>query len=159
MLAEIEKNALEILTHFNSVYWEQFRYHREKEYHIFIWTSAILLAGIAGLLVIKQGEVPIYTKYGAWGHSFATLAVLVWLAGSVWMQRRERTSGNQYVNVIKNIATELGGFEGGQPTCVLPSDWKDWTSASDTGFRFNFVPISCLVGLLAIALIWAPWFG
>ena len=124
MCDDIESKTLKILTHFNDIYWQQFRYHREKEYRIFVWTSALLLAGIAGLLVTKQGEVPIYVQYGILGKTVATLAILVWLVASVWMQKRERNSGNSYIIVLVNIANKLGAFEPDRPTGVLPEDWN-----------------------------------
>ncbi len=159
MCEEIDSKALQTLTHFNDIYWQQFRYHREKEYRIFVWTSAILLAGIAGLLVTKQGELPVYVQYGICGQVVATLVVLGWLGASVWMQKRERKSGNSYITILVNIATKLGAFDPERPTCVLPNNWSSWKDTPQTGFQFNFVPITCLVGVIAVGLVWLPRLG
>ncbi len=163
MYEEIDDKALQTLTHFNNIYWQQFRYHREKEYRIFVWTSAILLAGIAGLLVTKQGELPIFVQYGIYGHVAATLVVFGWLIGSVWMQRRERKSGNAYITVLLKLATKLGAFDPKGPTCILPDNlqdnWSSWGDTRQTSYRFNFIPITYLVGATAGIIIWLPWFG
>ena len=80
----------EILLHFNTTYWSQLNYHREKEYKIFVWTSGILIAVLAGLLTTKQGEIPVYLYYGVTGRVVASGGVIAWMYCSLWLQKRER---------------------------------------------------------------------
>ncbi|NLF67619.1 MAG: hypothetical protein GX575_01050 [Candidatus Anammoximicrobium sp.] len=155
------RNATATLLHFNQIYWERLNYHREKEYRIFVWTSAILLGGIAALVVSKQGEMPIYLRYGALGRVGASFALLVWTGLSVVLQVRERNFGNAYVAVIVRISQLLGGFDEGRTgdgQSALPKEWEAWTSETRTNIcgmlKRNYIPVTCTLGAFAVVLLW-----
>jgi hypothetical protein len=158
-------NKQEIFLHFNTVYWNQLNYHREKEYRIFVWTSGVLVAVLAGLLITKKGEIPAYLYYGVIGRVAASVGVIAWMFSSLWLQKRERRYGNNYVAVLLGITDRLKGFEigvfesdGGYS--VLPVSWKEWEKQRPQSVRMisSYMPITLLLTGGALLLIWLVQF-
>jgi hypothetical protein len=156
-----QRDGTATLFHFNQIYWERLNYHREKEYRVFVWTSAILLGGIAALVISKQGEMPVYLRYGVGGRLCASFALLIWTGLSVLLQIRERRFGDGYVSVIVRISQLLRGFDEDftiDGKSVLPKSWQDWPADTKTNLagvlRRNYIPVSCALGALAILLLW-----
>ena len=159
-------NQQRILEHFSKIYWEKLNYHREKEYRIFIWTSAILLAGIAALTVSKNDETAIFLRYGFTGKMYASVALIIWIFLSVILQIRERRYGNDYIEVIVRASKLLYGFENGffdnleSNLSLLPKDWENWTNVLQQERKIsrlltkNFVPVTLLLGGLTLILLW-----
>ena len=148
---------LNSLISFNTVYWSQYNYHREKEYRIFVWTSTILIAAIAVLIIDKKGETPIFVLYGQAGQLGAYIGIGFWIVGSIVMQIHERIKGNKYARILIDIADSMGGFDKqSNDETILPVDWKEWKNVPDKikfhMFFSNYIPATFVLGIAAIAL-------
>ena len=142
------------IMHYNEIYWMQLRYHREREYKIFIWTSAILLSLLAGL---TTGKIPPDFLGNMIGKLFASTLITIWSVIAISLQKNERNYGNQYTPVLADIAKELGMIKE-ENKGLLPTEWGSWGKKGNMKLSYHlvtgYVPITVFLGAVSVLLIW-----
>ncbi|MCL6416608.1 hypothetical protein MIB92_13190 [Aestuariirhabdus sp. Z084] len=156
-------NKQQLLEHLNQIYWHQFGYHREKEYKIFIWSSAILLAGMAGLITGADNGA-LLSRPGFPAKVYLSGAIIIWIGVSIAMQLRERMHGDRYSGVLVRISKNLHCYDKNffnfpQEGSLLPESWQRWEEEESPRLSRllgkNFVPITAILGLLMLLLLWS----
>lgn len=160
----MESHKVDILKHLNQTYWNQFNYHREKEYKIFIWTNAIFIAGVASLFKEFCKDDTIINSININTKILISLLLLIWGSVSIWLQIRQRINGDKYSGVIVRISKHLKCYEKnyfteGDDEPLLPYSWQNWENEEKPKIkrllRKNFIPVTFSIWLISIVIIWS----
>lgn len=164
----LSETKLDLLKFIHQDQRSEMEYRREREYRIFTWSSSILSALIAALLITKQTDF-VWRSYGTWGNLIASIAVLLIVVYSTqWHLRNNRFRG-QNAQVISRISKLLHGFDKGyftsDGTALFPDEWTSY-GKSKKGSNFlkirdrllgaNYISATVLLGILAVIMIWLP---
>ena len=164
----LTESQIDVLKFIHEEQRSEIQYRREREYRIFTWSSSLLSALIAALLITKQTDL-VWRTYGIWGNAVASLAVLLIVIYSTrWLARNERFRG-QNAQVISRIDHLLHCFEKGyftgDDTPLFPASWGGYGDSAQQPasrraprrlFAANYISATVLLGILAVIMIWLP---
>jgi hypothetical protein len=164
----LSEAQLDILKFMHQDQRGEMQYRREREYRVFTWSSSLLSALIAALLITKQTDL-VWKSYGIWGNLVVSAAVLlIVLYSTRWLERNKRFRG-QNAHVIARIDTLLHCFEKGyfttDDTPLFPATWAAFGASRQPSavrrrlgrlFAANYVSAIVLLGILAVIMIWLP---
>jgi len=161
------KTKIDILKHIHQEQWNEVTYRREREYKIFLWSTNILLALIAILLITKQTETIVWRPYGYLGNIVASLTVGVLVYFSINWQFRTTKFRVKNSEVIYKIGKLLHGFDEGffDEGKNLTLYHKEWDQPKEKKISYfkrllfdaNYASVTFYLGILAMIMIWIPW--
>jgi len=166
-----DKTKLDLLKFFYTQSKEEIKVLRGRQDKIFTWVSSILVLFIGALLVIDPSKEIVLLSLGLWGKIIFSFAIFLTVIFSIRWQQRNRIWQEENKKVINRIAILLHCFEEnyyGIEENVYGSLFPKRWNKNDPEFRkrqkgfwerllpINFASITCLLGILAIVLIWLP---
>ena len=123
--------------------WE-IDYRRQKQWNIFSWCSALLVATIGGTIALRTGffsKPP--TAWNVYLKSVVTFAVVVLVLYTwSWIHHSDKKE--------KQALAQLESLELDEATKDLLS-WKRWS-----GWKYSSRVVVALLGLAAILATWVP---
>ncbi len=138
-------------------------YRRGREFQIFTWSSTILVAFTAALLLTEAGKNLALEQYGVWGDVLVTSIVISLVSFSVTWQHNQRRLSARHAKILARIAREIGCFDenfGKEGKPVYPEDWKAW-GLSNVSFRKHLttpgkISATFVLGVITIVAVWLP---
>jgi hypothetical protein len=129
----------------------QLAFRRSRENEVFSWTASVLLAFLAGALLVKSSDRPalLQTSEGVLLASFALGVVTLF---SVVWQLKQRQFMAEHQKMLVIIQDALGCFSG---PANFPAEWKRWgmknVTLRERLFHPSKVAATVLLGTMAIA--------
>ena len=144
---------------------QELSYRRGREFQIFTWSSTILVALTAALLLTEVGKNLTLEQYGVWGDALITSIVISLVSFSVTWQHNQRRLSARHAKVLARITREIGCFDenfGKEGKPVYPEEWKAW-GISNVSFRKHLstpgkISATIVLGIITIVAIWLPSF-
>jgi len=136
---------------------EELSYRRSRQQQIFTWSSAILVAIIAAMLISNSNSLVITIQ----GKLIAIILVtMISLVSSNWQMKQRKLLTDLQI-VVTRIMKELGYFSLSQTSdnkSVLPSSWENWGqnySSLKSQLKINHPTKILVTIMLGIAAIFA----
>ena len=153
----------ELLRYLHEEQRDQLNYRRSREFQIFTWSAALLLAAI-GILIVKEPDKDIVILKGFYARLLGSAVILgVGIFSAVW-QNFQRQRAAEHQRVLVRLAEELGCFDKispeGEP--LYPLRWKSWGTRYTTFLeqlgRPSKVSATLALALIAFLSLWLDLF-
>ena len=162
---EISSEKMDVLKFLYQDRISEVKFLREREEKIFAWSSNIFMALIGALLIIEPSKTPIWV-FTVQSKFIASLAIVFLIFFSVQWQQRTRRWHNENGLAIQEIQRLLNCYEKGYfdplnkdfvlfPLRWINSEGKKPRTFLQRIFAANFVSATVILGLLAVAMVWA----
>jgi hypothetical protein len=129
----------------------QLAFRRSRENEIFTWTASVLLAFLAGALLVKSSDRPALLQTPE-GILLASLALSAITLFSVVWQLKQRQLMAEHQRMLVAIQDALGCFLG---PANFPAEWKKWgmknVTLRERLFHPSKIAATVLIGIMAIA--------
>lgn len=124
-----QSEKLEVLEHTYKYQIQEVMFRRDREFKIFTWSSALFVALIGALLIVRNTETIVWQHLGLVGKIIVSITVGLMTIYSISWQNRERRLCCRNAIVITKISKLLHCFDRGyygleEETSLFPSEWE-----------------------------------
>lgn len=156
----VPDSELERLKALNSIAREEISYRRNREQHIFAWSSAILVSVVTAILVAEFKAGSLLSTVG--GKAIATALIILLSFGSARWQMKQKRLLAEVQRVSSSVMNRMGLLDFkqvGNHDPITADKWKKWGDRKHTWEHHIKHPgkilTTCLLGIAAVVTLWA----